>query len=111
MIRTLVIAAMMLAAGPAFAEMAPKRPPAKPKPVKEVTVSGCTMLGLEGCYLFQAGKERVTLTANAGVVIPPPRTFIVAKGKFEPVQIGFCSVKQRFHASSIIATKRKCPSK
>jgi hypothetical protein len=109
MIRALVIAGLMVAAGPAFAEMA--RAPAKPKPAKEITRSGCTFLGLEGCYFFQAGKEKVTLTADPGVVIPAPRTFIVATGKLVPVEIGFCGVKHRFHASKIISTKRLCPSK
>lgn len=108
MIRILIaLCVALFAHGQASAEMAK----AKPKPAKEMTVSGCTFLGLEGCYYINVGKERVTLTANAGVVIPPPRTFVIAKGKLVPVEIGFCGVKHSFHASSIVSTKRLCPPK
>jgi hypothetical protein len=70
---------------------------------------GCTYLGLEGCYYLQVGKQRVALTAEPGVVLPPPRTYILAKGKFYKIEIGFCGVSRGFRASSVIATKRFCP--
>ena len=106
MIRILIaLCVALFAHGQASAEMAK----AKPKPAKEMTISGCTFSGPENCYYINVGKEKVTLTANAGVVIPPARTFIVATGKLEPVEIGFCGVKHRFHASKIIPTKRACP--
>jgi hypothetical protein len=53
MIRTFVVVGAMLAAGPVWAEMA--KAPAKPKPPKMVTVSGCTSSGYAGCTLLKAG--------------------------------------------------------
>ena len=79
------------------------------RPAKEMTVSACTFSGPEACHYINVGREKVTLTANAGVVMPPARTFIVATGKLEPVQITFCGVAHTFRASKIIPTKRACP--
>ena len=107
MIRILIAFCVALFAhGQASAEMAKPANPAKP--AKEMTVSTCTFSGPEACHYINVGKEKVTLTANAGVVMPPARTFIVAIGKLEPVQITFCGVTHRFHASKIIPTKRRC---
>ena len=66
MIRTFVVVGAMLAAGPVWAEMA--KAPAKPKPPKMVTVSGCTSSGYAGCTLLKAGKDTVLLKANAGAM-------------------------------------------
>jgi hypothetical protein len=108
MIRILIaLCVALFAHGQASAEMAKAAKPAKP--AKEMTVSGCTFSGPEACHYINVGKEKVTLTANAGVVIPPARTFIVATGKLEPVQITFCGVTHTFRASKIIPTKRACP--
>jgi hypothetical protein len=106
MIRTLVIAGMMVAAGPAFAEMAAPTKPAKPP--KETTVMGCTSSGFSGCSLLQVGKQNVMLTAKAGVAVPPAKTFIVAKGTMGAAPPNVCNVTKQFTASKIVATKRKC---
>lgn len=108
MIRTLVIVSAMLAAGPALAEMARAPTPAKPKPPKQTTVSGCTSSGFSGCHLLHVGKQNVLLTAKAGVVLPPPKTFVVATGTMGAAPPNICSVSKQFIASKIIATKRKC---
>ena len=107
MIRTLVIAGMMLAAGPAFAEMAAPATP-KPKAPKQTTVSGCTSSGYSGCHLLRVGKQNVLLTAKADVVLPPAKTFVVAKGVMGNAPPNICNVTKQFVASSIIATKRAC---
>jgi len=96
----------MLVAGPAIAEMA--KAPAKPKPPKTVTVSGCTSSGYAGCTLLKVGKENVLLNAKAGVVNPPAKTFIVATGTMGAAPPNVCNVTKQFTASKIIATKRKC---
>ena len=107
MLRTLVIASMMLAAGPALAEMAaPAKPP---KPPKEVTVRGCTSSGFAGCSLLKVGKESLMLTAKAGVVVPPSNTYSIVTGVIGPAGANVCNVAKRIVASKIIATKRKCP--
>jgi hypothetical protein len=108
MIRALVIAGMMVAAGPAFAEMARAPTPAKPKPAKTVTVSGCTSSGYAGCTLLKVGKENVLLNAKAGVVNPPAKTFVVATGTMDAAPPNVCNVTKQLSASKIIATKRKC---
>lgn len=106
MIRALVIAGLMVAAGPAFAEMA--RAPATPKPAKTITVSGCTSSGFSGCHLLRVGKQNVLLTAKAGVVLPPPKTFVVATGTLGAAPHNICNVTKQFIASKIIATRRAC---
>jgi hypothetical protein len=108
MIRALVIASMLLAAGPAFAEMAAPTPPAKQKPAKETTVSGCTSSGYSGCHLLRVGKENVLLTAKAGVVMPPGKTFVVATGTMGAAPPNICNATKQFTASKIVATKRAC---
>ncbi len=108
MIKALVIVGMMFAAGPAFAEMARAPTPAKPKPPKVMTVSGCTSSGYAGCTLLKVGKESVLLKANAGVVMPPAKTLVVATGTMGAAPPNVCNVTKQFSASKIIATKRKC---
>jgi len=82
--------------------------PAKPKPPKTVTVSGCTSSGYAGCTLLKAGKESVLLKANAGAVMPPAKTFVVATGTMGAAPPNVCNVSKQFSASKIIHTKRKC---
>lgn len=106
MIRTFVVIGAMLAAGPVWAEMA--KAPAKPKPPKTVTVSGCTSSGYAGCTLLKAGKETVLLNAKAGAVMPPAKTFVVATGTMGAAPPNVCNVSKQFSASKIIHTKRKC---
>ena len=106
MIRTLVIATMLIAAGPALAQTAAA--PAKPKPVKEVTIRGCTSSGIAGCSLIQAGKESVMLTGKAGVVLPPPKTYAIATGVLSPPGPSICRETQRMLASKIVQTRRAC---
>jgi hypothetical protein len=106
MIRTLLVATMLVAAGPALAEMAaPAKPP---KPPKEVTVRGCTSSGFAGCSLLKVGKENLMLTAKAGVVIPASNTYVVATGTIGPAGPNVCNATKRIVASKLIATKRKC---
>jgi hypothetical protein len=106
MIRILAVVSAMLVAGPAIAEMA--KAPAKPKPPKQVTVSGCTSSGYAGCTLLKAGKDTVLLKANAGAVMPPAKTFVVATGTMGAAPPNVCNVTKQFAASKIIHTKRKC---
>ncbi len=106
MIKALVIVGAMLAAGPALAEMA--RAPTKPKPAKQVTVSGCTSSGYAGCTLLKAGKDTVLLRAQAGVVMPPAKTFVVATGTMGAAPPNVCNVTKQLSASKIIQTRRKC---
>ena len=106
MIRTLAVVSAMLVAGPAIAQMA--KAPAKEKPPKQVTVSGCTSSGFAGCTLLKAGKDNVLLSAKAGVVNPPAKTFIVATGTMGAAPPNVCNVTKQLSASKIIATKRKC---
>ena len=106
MIRTFVVVGAMLAAGPVWAEMA--KAPAKPKPPKTVTVSGCTSSGYAGCTLLKVGKENVLLNAKAGVVMPPAKTFIVATGTMGAAPPNACNVTKQLSAIKIIQTKRKC---
>jgi len=94
MIRTLVIATMLVAAGPALA--------------KEVTVRGCTSSGYAGCSLLKAGKDTLMLTGKAGVVIPPANTNVVATGTIGPAGPNVCNATKRMIASKIIATRRPC---
>jgi hypothetical protein len=108
MIRTLAIVGALVAAGPALAEMARAPTPAKPKPPKMVTVSGCTSSGYAGCTLLKVGKGNVLLNAKAGVVNPPAKTFIVATGTMGAAPPNVCNVTKQFSASKIIATRRKC---
>lgn len=108
MIRTLAIVGALVAAGPALAEMARAPAPAKPKPPKQVTVSGCTSSGFAGCTLLKAGKETVLLNAKAGAVMPPAKTFVVATGTMGAAPPNVCGVTKQLTASKIIATKRKC---
>jgi len=107
MIRTLVIASMMLAAGPAFAEMAAPTVP-KPKPAKQTTVRGCTSTGYSGCQLLRVGKDNVLLAAKAGVVQPPPKTFIIATGTMGAAPPNICNVTKQFTASKIVQTRARC---
>src|SRR6476659_7069673 len=88
MIRMLVIASMMVAAGPAFAEMAAPAP----KPPKETTVRGCTSTGYSGCQLLMVGKQNALLAAKAGAVQPPAKTFIIAKGTMGAAPPNVCNV-------------------
>jgi hypothetical protein len=104
MIRTLVIASVMLAAGPAFAQMAAPAP----KPPKEITVRGCTSSGYAGCHLLQAGTRKVMLTAKPDVVLPPAKTYVIATGVMGAAPPNVCGVTQRLLASKIIQTRRAC---
>ena len=107
MLRTLVIASMMLAAGPALAEMAAPAP--KPaKPPKETMVRGCTSSGFAGCSLLQIGKQNVMLIAKPGVAVPPPKTYVIAKGIMAAAPPNVCNVTKQFTASKIVATRRAC---
>jgi hypothetical protein len=108
MIRALVIAGMMVAAGPAFAEMAAPQPAPAPKPPKETTVRGCTSTGYSGCQLLMVGKQNVLLTAKAGVAVPPPKTFIIATGTMGAAPPNVCNVTKQFTASKIVATMARC---
>ena len=94
MLRTLVIASVMLAAGQALA--------------KEVTVRGCTSSGFVGCSMLVVGKENMLLTAKPGVVVPPPKTFVYATGTIGAAPPNICNVKRQFIASKIVATRRMC---
>ena len=107
MIRALVIASLMLAAGPAFAETAAPKTP-KPKPPKQVTVSGCTASEFAGCHVLKVGKQNILLTAKPDVVLPPANTFVVATGTMQDPPHTFCRVSKQLIASKIIATKRRC---
>ena len=105
MLKTLVIASMMLAAGPALAEMAAPAP----KPPKPITVRGCTSSGYSGCHLLQAGTRKVLLTAKPDVVLPPAKTYVSATGTMGAAPPNVCGVTQQLIASKIIATRRRCP--
>ena len=94
MIRTLVIASVVLAAGPALA--------------KDVTVRGCTSSGYAGCVLLKAGKDNLMLTGKAGVVVPAAKTFVHATGAIEPAGPNVCNATKRMIASKIIQTRRAC---
>src|SRR5262249_32234007 len=100
MLRTLVIAGMVLAAGPALAEMAAPAP----KPPREVTIRGCTGFGLDGCSTIRVGKESVMLIGKPGVALPPARTFIIAKGVLGPAPPNVCRTTRQMLASKIIQT-------
>jgi hypothetical protein len=104
MIRTLAIACMMIAAGPALAEMAAPQP----KPPKQTTVRGCTSSGYSGCQLLMVGKANVLLTAKADVAVPPAKTFIIATGTMGSAPPNVCSVTKQFIASKIVATRARC---
>src|ERR1051325_660529 len=104
MLRILVIASAMLAAGPALAEMAAPAP----KPPKETTVRGCTASGYSGCQLLGVRKETVLLTAKAGVVQQTPKTFIIATGTMGAAPPNVCNVTKQFTASKIIQTQARC---
>lgn len=107
MLKTLLVATMLLAAGPALAEMAaPAQKP--PKPPKETTVHGCTSSGFAGCSLLVIGKENVMLTAKAGVVVPPPKTYVIARGIMGAAPPNVCNVKRQFTASKIVVLPKKC---
>jgi hypothetical protein len=90
--------AVLAIAAPASAEMAAPR-----KPSKQTVIKGCTSVGVNGC-VFVGGAM---LTADPGVVIPPAKTYIVAKGKMTTGP-DLCFAGKQFHAKSIIATKRRC---
>ena len=94
MLRTLVVAGVLLAAGPALA--------------KEVTVKGCTSSGFVGCSMLVVGKENMLLTAKPGVVVPLPKTFVYATGTIGASPPNICNVRKQFIASKIIATRRMC---
>ena len=70
MIRTLVIATMLVAAGPALA--------------KDKTIRGCTGAGFAGCATMQLGKDTVMLIGKPSAVLPPPKTFVIATGGSRP---------------------------
>ena len=108
MIRALVIAGLMVAAGPALAEMARAPTPAKPKAPRQVAISGCTVSGFSGCHLLKVGNQNVLLTAKADVVLPPPKTFVVVNGTIGAAPPNICNVSRQFIASNIIATRRTC---
>jgi hypothetical protein len=107
MLRTVLIASLMLAAGPAFAEMA-AAPPKPAKPPKQTTVRGCTSSGYSGCELLMVGKQNVLLTAAAGVAVPPAKTFIIATGTMGAAPPNMCNVTKQFTASKIVATRARC---
>ena len=104
MLRTLVIASMVLAAGPALAELAAPTM----KPPKQTTVRGCTSTGYSGCQLLKVGNANVLLTAKAGVVQPPAKTFIVATGTMGAAPPNVCNVTKQFTASKIVQTRARC---
>ena len=105
MLRMLVVASVVLAAGPAFAEMAA---PAYTKPAKEVTIRGCTGAGFAGCSTIQRGKDTVMLFAKPGVALPAPKTYIIAKGTLSPAEGNVCRATLKMLASKIIETRRAC---
>ena len=107
MLRTVLIASLMLAAGPAFAEMAAPTMKA-PKPPKQTTVRGCTSSGYSGCQLLKVGKDTVLLAAKADVVQPPPKTFIIATGTMGAAPPNVCNVTKQFTASKIVQTRARC---
>jgi len=94
MIRTLVIATMLVAAGPALA--------------KEKTIRGCTGAGFAGCATMQLGKDTVMLFGKPGVVLPPPKTYIIATGALTPAEGNVCRATLKMLASKIIHTRRAC---
>jgi hypothetical protein len=104
MLRTLVIASMMLAAGPALAEMAAPAP----IPPHHTTVRGCTSSGYSGCVLLRVGKENILLTAKAGVVLPPANTRIFATGTLGAAPPNVCNATRQLTADKIIQTKGRC---
>ena len=107
MLRTVLIASLMLAAGPAFAEMAAPNPK-PPKAPKQTTVRGCTPSGYSGCQLLMVGKQNVLLTAKADVAVPPAKTFIIATGTMGAAPPNVCGVTKQFTASKIVATQARC---
>jgi hypothetical protein len=48
------------------------------------------------------------LTAKPGVVVPPPKTYVIARGTLGAAPPNVCNVTKQFIASKIVATKRKC---
>ena len=104
MLRTVLIASVMLAAGPAFAEMAAPAP----KPAKETTVRGCTSSGNSGCHLLRAGKENVMLLGKPGVALPPAKVNVVATGVLGAAPPNVCNVKKQMLASKILITRAPC---
>lgn len=104
MLRTVLIAGLMFAAGPAFAEMAAP----KAKPAKQTTVRGCTSSGYSGCELLMVGKGNVLLTAKPDVAVPPAKTFIIATGTMGAAPPNVCNVTKQFTASKIVATRARC---
>ena len=94
MIRTLVIAAVLVAAGPALA--------------KEKTIRGCTGAGILGCVTMVAGKELVMVIGKPGAVLPPPNTYIIATGELGPAGPNICRATMKMLASRIIHTRRLC---
>jgi hypothetical protein len=106
MLRTVLIASLMLAAGPAFAEMAA---PAKPaKPPKQTTIKGCTASGYSGCHLVRVGKQNIMLLGKPDVVLPPAKTYVIATGVLGAAPPNVCNVTKQMLASKIIATRRAC---
>ena len=94
MIRTLVIATMLVAAGPALA--------------KDKTIRGCTTSGFAGCSTMQLGKETVMLIGKAGAVMPPPKTYVIATGTLGPAGPNVCRATLKMLASKIVHTRRAC---
>ena len=94
MIRTLVIATMLVAAGPALA--------------KDKTIRGCTGSGFAGCSTMQLGKETVMLIGKPGAVMPPPKTYVIATGTLGPAGPNVCRATLKMLAGKIIHTRRAC---
>ena len=94
MIRTLVIATMLVAAGPALA--------------KDKTIRGCATSGIAGCVTMQLGKETVMLIGKAGAVMPPTKTYVIATGTLGPAGPNVCRATLKMLASKIIHTRRAC---
>lgn len=94
MLRTLVIAGMLVAAGPALA--------------KDVTIRGCATSGIAGCVTMPLGKEVVMLIGTPSAVMPPTKTYVIATGTLGPAGGNVCRATLKMLASKIIHTRRLC---
>jgi hypothetical protein len=94
MIRTLVIATMLVAAGPALA--------------KDKSIRGCTTSGVAGCITMAQGNAAVMLIGKAGVVMPPGKTYVIATGELGPAGPNVCRASLKMLASKIVQTRRAC---
>jgi len=104
MFRTILIAGLMFAASPAFAEMAAPNP----KPAKQTTIRGCTASGSAGCHLLRVGKENVMLLGKADVALPPAKLNVIATGVLGAAPPNVCDAKRQMLASKIVITRAPC---